>query len=188
MGRRTEEEKARDRTRRSARTPEQIEKDRAYQRAYYLKNNLWAERTEEEKDAHRKLKRDQWANMSQEKKAKALQRNRDYSRLYYATLPDRQLELMRADKRAHIKEWRKNNAGKVRHYQAQRRAATKTDDPRIEAIYFIAAWLRDQGDNVHVDHIIPLARGGEHVYDNLQILPAEENLSKGAKLPQELIE
>jgi len=34
----------------------------------------------------------------------------------------------------------------------------------------------------HVDHIIPLSKGGLHHPDNLQILTAEENLKKGAKL------
>ena len=34
----------------------------------------------------------------------------------------------------------------------------------------------------HVDHIIPLARGGAHHPDNLRIITAEENLRKGAKL------
>ena len=34
----------------------------------------------------------------------------------------------------------------------------------------------------HVDHIFPLSKGGSHHPDNLQILTAAENLSKGAKI------
>tara|TARA_B100000287_G_C20525872_1_gene738825 strand:+ start:141 stop:785 length:645 start_codon:yes stop_codon:yes gene_type:complete len=34
----------------------------------------------------------------------------------------------------------------------------------------------------HVDHIIPLSRGGAHHPNNLQILKAEENLKKGSKI------
>lgn len=34
---------------------------------------------------------------------------------------------------------------------------------------------------VHVDHIIPLALGGQHVFENLQLLDARENMQKGAK-------
>ena len=35
----------------------------------------------------------------------------------------------------------------------------------------------------HVDHIMPLSKGGLHHQDNLQVLTATENLKKGAKLP-----
>ena len=35
---------------------------------------------------------------------------------------------------------------------------------------------------VHIDHIIPLARGGSHTQDNLQLAHAHCNISKGAKL------
>ncbi|WP_431355566.1 HNH endonuclease [Chromohalobacter canadensis] len=35
---------------------------------------------------------------------------------------------------------------------------------------------------VHVDHIIPLAKGGRHVPDNLQILSGRENIDKGVNL------
>lgn len=38
------------------------------------------------------------------------------------------------------------------------------------------------GIALHVDHIIPLAKGGQHCISNLQILPARINLRKGAKL------
>lgn len=34
---------------------------------------------------------------------------------------------------------------------------------------------------MHVDHIVPLARGGKHVLSNLRIVSARENLQKGAR-------
>jgi 5-methylcytosine-specific restriction endonuclease McrA len=34
---------------------------------------------------------------------------------------------------------------------------------------------------MHVDHIIPLARGGRHTLENLRIVSARENLRKGAR-------
>lgn len=70
-------------------------------------------------------------------------------------------------------------------YQVRKKSATLGPDPRIDALYEIATWLRSKGDDVHVDHIIPLkpsdpnAAVGLHVYTNLQILPAIENLKKG---------
>ncbi len=33
----------------------------------------------------------------------------------------------------------------------------------------------------HVDHVIPLAKGGQHHPDNLQVISANENVRKGAK-------
>jgi len=34
----------------------------------------------------------------------------------------------------------------------------------------------------HVDHIIPLAKGGQHHPGNLQVISANENVRKGAKV------
>jgi 5-methylcytosine-specific restriction endonuclease McrA len=40
-------------------------------------------------------------------------------------------------------------------------------------------------DNYHLDHLVPLARGGKHDPRNIVISCPHCNLSKGAKLPQE---
>lgn len=37
------------------------------------------------------------------------------------------------------------------------------------------------GEKFHVDHIIPIAKGGLHIAQNLQILSAKDNLRKGTK-------
>ena len=44
------------------------------------------------------------------------------------------------------------------------------------------------GDTFHLDHIIPLAKGGAHSDDNVQLLCPWCNLSKGAKMPEEFLE
>ena len=41
---------------------------------------------------------------------------------------------------------------------------------------------KETGVEYHVDHIIPLARGGPHLPWNLQVITKAENLSKGAKI------
>ena len=52
---------------------------------------------------------------------------------------------------------------------------------RIEEIYEeCRRRTKETGIDHHVDHIKPLAAGGEHHPDNLQILTAAENLAKGA--------
>ena len=38
----------------------------------------------------------------------------------------------------------------------------------------------DTGVAHHIDHIIPIAAGGTHTADNLQVLTAAENIAKGA--------
>jgi 5-methylcytosine-specific restriction endonuclease McrA len=44
---------------------------------------------------------------------------------------------------------------------------------------------RETGVVHHVDHIMPLCMGGQHAWWNLQILTAEENMSKGGKFREE---
>lgn len=62
------------------------------------------------------------------------------------------------------------------------RDLTSTEKQAIHALYERAKSLtKETGIPHHVDHIKPLAAGGEHHPDNLQILTAEENLRKGSK-------
>ncbi|MCH9665537.1 MAG: HNH endonuclease [Gammaproteobacteria bacterium] len=67
----------------------------------------------------------------------------------------------------------------TRHYQAIKRNAIP-DTADIEAI---SNFYIDCPSGFHVDHIIPLSKGGLHDLSNLQYLPASVNVSKGNKLP-----
>ena len=59
---------------------------------------------------------------------------------------------------------------------------TKEENERILSIYQECAKLTEiTGVPHHVDHIHPISKGGLHHPDNLQILTAKENISKGNK-------
>lgn len=97
-----------------------------------------------------------------------------------------------ADKaRAWALRWKSLNRGRVYESNAARRALKKgmlallsCDEKRkIAEIYTACATLsKNTGRAYHVDHKIPLAKGGRHAITNLQILPALENLRKGVRI------
>lgn len=72
--------------------------------------------------------------------------------------------------------------------QAQRRRAqfaqlTDVEKRIVRAVYESASRVSlCTGICHHVDHVVPVARGGKHVPGNLQILPARINQRKHAKL------
>ena len=82
----------------------------------------------------------------------------------------------------------KNNRGEYIARNAKRRACKVQATPKwanlskIEGLYKLAQYLTEEhGRQIHVDHIVPLQNPlvcGLHVEDNLQLLFADENLSK----------
>ena len=85
--------------------------------------------------------------------------------------------------------WRKKNAGKVAAVRAMQRARKKGATPigdgahEAKAIYETAKRISNcLGVEHHVDHIVPLAKGGAHHISNLRVLPAKWNLRKSDKL------
>lgn len=95
---------------------------------------------------------------------------------------------------AYNKKHKANNLGKYAHYEGKRRSAKLKRTPGwlsadelelIQALYSIAAmFTKESGIEHHVDHIIPLQGSkvsGLHVYINLRIITATENLRKSNK-------
>ncbi len=81
--------------------------------------------------------------------------------------------------------WSKANRGKRRATNAKRHAAKMHRTPPWADLDAIRAFYEGCPAGHHIDHKIPLQGeliSGLHVLENLQYLPAVENLSKGNRI------
>jgi len=113
----------------------------------------------------------------------------EYGKYYYQENREQKLE--------YFKQYRKKNPEEFAVRYAKRRALRRYGIPnvlrdcssekeRLVKIYKLRDLLtKATGFEHHVDHIWPLSKGGPHWSGNLQIITAEENLSKGDKLCEE---
>lgn len=97
-------------------------------------------------------------------------------------------------KKANEAKWRRNNPELARNisrnaYTTRRRRAVGKLSKGIEAKLFAlqrgkcACCGLSLGKNYHVDHVMPLARGGTNTDDNVQLLRQSCNAQKHAKHP-----
>lgn len=81
-------------------------------------------------------------------------------------------------------KWRKYNGPRAAKHRADKiqRTPPWADLDKIKTVYIEATRIsKETGIVHHVDHIVPLMGrkvSGLHVFENLQIIPARDNLSK----------
>jgi len=84
--------------------------------------------------------------------------------------------------------YKKLNKGVVNNYVNKRRNLCKNiiltpfEKKELLNVYKLCAFLNRNGIIYHVDHIIPISKGGWHHPNNLQILFAKDNLKKSNKI------
>ena len=170
------------------------EKDNARKRAYHEANRekilarkkAYSEANKEKRKAYReanKEKIDAYQRAYHEaNREKILARNK----AYYEANKEKVLTYARAYKKA--------NREKVSSLKARYKALKLKQIPvhlrecphekqRLVQIYKLRNIISEAtGVQHHVDHMWPLADGGPHWSGNLQVIPAEENLSKSASV------
>jgi len=121
---------------------------------------------------------------------------KDYDKKYYKNNADKKKEYTKKYYRDNMlkikdyhKEYRKNNPDKVNASDAKRRAVKTSATPEnanqniINTFYEMSARLTVCiGIKYHVDHLVPLSKGGKHHEENLLPVPASVNLTKNGSL------
>lgn len=137
-----------------------------------------------------------WRTSNPEKMA-AAKKNWRLSNAARKTESDRRWYLLNQEKQQkYTRAWRVANPEYSAVASSQRRAREASAD-RIESIRREVVFGRDSGvcylcklpvnpDAWHLDHIIPLTRGGNHTYDNVAVSHPECNCRKYNKLVSEL--
>lgn len=140
-----------------------------------------------------------WRILNKEKASESYSEYREKNKQKLSQYYKEWLSANRDKARAHNSKWAKANKDRYSAYSRNRRAAKAlsggshtTED--IRAIFEKQGGLcasckiklfKSGKQKYHVDHIMPLARGGSNWPSNLQCLCPACNLSKGAKHPDD---
>lgn len=124
---------------------------------------------------------------------------RERSRSFYAQNFDRYAKYREENKSAlaeRCRSWAQRNMDRLLIYAANRRAKVRAGGNLSHGIRqrlyqeqkgLCACCGLPLGEKYHLDHIMPLALGGTNTDDNVQLLRARCNISKGAKHPDDFM-
>lgn len=171
----TAKEKANERAKQWQR--DNVERSRANKRRHYLANRQKiVERSAAWAKAHPEQFKTHMRNRDKEKvRLRSERRRREH--------PEAMRAAVRKSQRAHPERL---TAARMARIAMQKKASvglTEIERQEILAIYRRRKILSEvTGILHHVDHILPLSRGGLHHPSNLQVIPALLNLRKGARV------
>jgi 5-methylcytosine-specific restriction endonuclease McrA len=122
-------------------------------------------------------------------RAKTAASRRAYSAAWYAANPERAAATVRAYRAANPEAFRIHNHNSRARRRARERGG-KLSPHLLMDLYIAqegkcACCGKPLGTTYHLDHKMPLALGGKHCDDNIQLLLPRCNLVKGAKHPNE---
>ena len=106
-------------------------------------------------------------------------------RMYAATYRQKNPEKVKLNNERFNHAHPRYSSAKSARYKAEKRNQTPldADKDKIEEFYKEAHILtKKTGIQYHVDHIMPISKGGLHHQDNLQVITATENLKKSNKI------
>lgn len=116
-------------------------------------------------------------------------RNRENVNRWHASHPDRVKAIMA--------RWRRNNKHRLREYDQRRFAIRRGALLAGISIRRSEIWERDGGKchicrracdplRWHLDHLVPVSRGGQHTPDNVAVSHPKCNQSRGSRGPAQL--
>lgn len=149
------------------------------------------------RDTHKDNQKEYWKTYYPENSEKLKQRTRDWSKANpdRKKLADQQYHKRtydRAKTNESVKRWRKANPEQHRAQLSKRRARKMNAEGHYSAQDVRDLYEEQQGlcaycgirlfDEYHIDHVVPLVRGGTNWPDNLLLACPDCNLLKGDKL------
>lgn len=103
------------------------------------------------------------------------------------------------DRTEYLREYIKTPTGRAKHVANSAARRARRLSQFVEHVDLAVVWARDRGichicsqpadpADWHLEHKVPLSRGGEHSYENTAVSHPSCNKSKGAKLPSPRIQ